>query len=192
MILLKKKQPLLIDGCFFMDIYHMDKKLFEQLLTEIADWEYPMAMDDAVEAQKVKRLIREYQKKGMNEEEIREALKEYRNETYPAKVVKIKAQPTDCSDCGKHCPTGRRVDYRIYKGKKGQKKWCGKCSVCRKQTNPYDGKYTLTNLTAANTWWEWIRTTGVDNPRPKKVVEAKPAHLDPEFLKKKYGLDHLG
>lgn len=175
----------------------MDKKQFEQLLSQVADWEYPTAMDDAAEAQKVKRLIREYRKKGLSEEEILEALKEYRNDTYPAKIVKIKSQAIECPDCGKACPNGRTVDYRLYRGKKGQQKWCGKCAVCKKQSNPKDGKYTLSNMVAANTWWEWIRTTGVDNPRgpgnprTRAAPEPKPEHLTPEYLKKKYGLTHL-
>ena len=168
----------------------MEQKLFEKLLSEVADWEYPMAMDDAAETYKIRRIMKQMRKDGLAEEEIQKAFDEYRNDTYPAKIIKIKSQAEACPDCGKSCPTGRVVDYRLYKGKKGQQKWCGKCSTCKKQTNPYDGKYTLTNLTAANVWWEWIRTTGVENPRTRTAREPKPK-LDPEAIKKKYGLTHL-
>ena len=166
----------------------MEQKQFEQLLSQVAEWEYPVSMDDAAETYKIRKLAKDMRKKGATDEEIIAALEQYRNDTFPAKLVKIIPQAQACPDCGKNCPTGRVVDYRLYRGKKGQQKWCGKCSVCRKQTNPYDGEYSLTNLTAANVWWEWIRTTGVENPR--KPAASKPK-LDPEEIKKKYGLTHL-
>lgn len=192
----------------------MDKTLFEQLLTECAQWHYPTALDDTPERLKIRRMEKQLLKKGYTQQEIDEAMSEFLNDTFPPKITKLKIANETCDYCGDHCPGGRQLDYKLQKSHQGDKQWNGKCRSCRRQADPWTGEYTLDNSIAAGRWHEWIRNSernpniaplprpwhqetnasAETNPRPgsqqQKIQQTYgPDNLTAEQIKQKYGLD---
>jgi hypothetical protein len=140
----------------------MDKELFKQKLSEVADWRIQESTVSATV--NAKRKIRK-----MSEEELYQYEREKMfleefggvNPTMPVMITKLKCQPVECTDCGRQCEQGRKVDIKMYKCN-GVKHWREHCLVCDLTKNPYTDKFDLSTAEASIKWNYYFRDQRVN------------------------------
>jgi hypothetical protein len=134
-------------------------------------------------------MVKSMVQDGHSAQEIEEALSEYKNSTFPPQIVKLLPRTGPCDHCGRSCPDGRQVDYKLINNYKLKlKKWCGKCRECRLQTNPWTGEFDVEPRMAGTVWGSWQRSTTGDKPEARINTKSP---IDMAALKEKYGLDLL-
>jgi hypothetical protein len=166
----------------------MDEKLFLQKLSEVAEWHRPQTgPNGAASVNKRARHpgpITQEELDEMSDEEAQDyydRLMAYKeslpNDNVAPEIIKLKPQPTDCDDCGRHCATGRRVESKI--SITGVKHWRTKCLACNLYRDPATNKFTLEPNRVPNYLNSYYRPKlGVYNskyqPEPKKKIEPDP------------------
>ena len=165
----------------------MKQEQFETLLSQVAEWSIPDCLDNVAERTKVRRMVKSMIRDGHTSQEVEQALSEYKNSTIPPELGPLKPRSIPCGDCGRDCPNGRQVDYKLIKNYKlNLKKWCGKCYVCHLQSNPWTGEFDVDYRAAGSVWSNWQRSAS--GQRQERKVNTKTP-IDLAALKKKYGLD---
>jgi hypothetical protein len=134
----------------------MNNKEFLQRLSEVSEWHIPkLGPNGCYSVAKGRErdiehpgAITEAELEEMSEHEVKqyyEQLLAWReaqpNESVPPEITKVKVQPTDCEDCGRHCPTGRRTERKLHES--GGKHWREHCKECQMFKDPLTGEFTL-------------------------------------------------
>lgn len=117
----------------------MDQKLFEQLLTEVAEWH----------------KITDCSGPGRRGRPRRRDLAAV-NPTLGLEITRLKIKNTACQDCGLDCPQGRTLDIRIYQNSNGTH-YRQRCLACGMVLDPYTGEFNLDVLKGSQKWQSWIR-----------------------------------
>jgi hypothetical protein len=141
----------------------MDKKLFEQLLTEVAEWRIPKTLGEISQPKKPRQTkIKQHIDDELTDDEHTDHELDFLaqhggiNPTYPPQLVKVKVQACECSDCGRYCSEGRQVDKKIYVAN-NIRHWREYCKTCAMTRNPYTKKFDLRGGAASMTWNNYLR-----------------------------------
>jgi hypothetical protein len=149
---------------------------FKKKLSEVAEWVIPETPRETSLNQKKKRGRKSAEEEFQEaHEEIFLEIHEGRNPTYPPMITRVKCQPVDCEDCGKHCENGRRMEIKQYDTNRIH--WRKRCVTCEKNENPWTGEFDLTPQKAATEWAGWLRKT---NPRYVKKAERENSANTPD------------
>lgn len=140
----------------------MDKELFKQKLSQVAEWQIPKLTDtDIREARKRATGRGRPTNEALYEQQhLEQFLEQYGgvNPTAPAELVKVKCQPVDCEHCGKFCENGRQTEIKQYESNK-KRHWREKCVTCNQFKNPWTGAFDLDPATACHKWNAFLRDT---------------------------------
>lgn len=154
----------------------MDQKLFEQKLSEVAEWKIPENQQEtSANAKKKRGRKSEEEKYQAAHEEIFMEIHGGVNPTLTPLLTNVKCKPVDCEDCGQHCPNGRVKEMKQYDT--NRRHWRQRCVTCDKQQNPWTGEFDLSNQKASHEWSVWLRKT---NPRYVKVADRQDSTNPPE------------
>ena len=138
----------------------MDKKLFEQKLSEVAEWRIPATVTGTKDGEPKRprgRPTKEEQYQMAHEEEFKKIFGDT-NPTFPPQVLKLKNSSCVCDDCGKVCANGRHTELKQYETG-GKKNWRERCLTCEMSRNPYTGKFDMDHATAGRAWIDFLRET---------------------------------
>lgn len=156
----------------------MDKQLFEQLLSQVADWEVPKLKDWEIE--EAKKSARGKHKKTEEElyqiehEEIFKEIFGGVNPTHTPELKTVKVKAVDCPDCGKHCPNGRKEEIKYYHETPGHiAHRRQRCLECNKYRDPDDGTYTLPQGPACHKYLNWAKREFVIRKKLNKETSGK-------------------
>lgn len=156
---------------------------FKQKLSEVAEWKIPDTPRETSLNQKKKRGRKSEEEKFQEAHEIifRDIHGDV-NPTYAPMITKIKCQPVDCEDCGKHCPNGRKTEYKHYDTNRSH--WRRRCVTCEKNQNPFTGEYDLSSQKSSSVWADWLRKT---NPRYiKKAEQEQEQEVVPDIIEEDF------
>ena len=156
----------------------MDKQLFEQLLSEVADWEIPKLKEwEIKEAKKSARGKHKRTEEELYQIEHEEMFKEIFggvNPTVTPELKTIKVLAVDCADCGQHCPNGRKEEIKYYHATIGhvahQRR---RCLECNRYRDPEYGTYTLSQGPAAQRFLNWAKHQFVIRKKLNKETSGK-------------------
>jgi hypothetical protein len=156
----------------------MDKKLFEQLLSQVADWEMPKLKDwEVKEAKKSARGKNKRTEEELYQIEHEEIFREIFggvNPTMTPELKQLKVKAVDCADCGKHCPNGRKEEIKYYHETPGhiahQRR---RCLECNRYRDPDDGTYTLPQGPACHKYLNWAKREFVVRKKMNKLQSGK-------------------
>jgi hypothetical protein len=156
----------------------MDKQLFEQLLSQVADWEMPKLKDwEVKEAKKSARGKNKRTEEELYQIEHEEIFKEIFggvNPTMTPELKQLKVQALDCPDCGKHCPNGRKEEIKYYAETPGHiAHRRQRCLECNKYRDPDDGTYTLPQGPACHKYLNWAKREFVIRKKLNKETSGK-------------------
>ena len=156
----------------------MDKQLFEQLLSEVADWEIPKLKEwEIKEAKKSARGKHKKTEEELYQIEHEEMFKEIFggvNPTMTPELKQLKVQALDCPDCGKHCPNGRKEEIKYYAETPGHiAHRRQRCLECNKYRDPDDGTYTLPQGPACHKYLNWAKREFVIRKKLNKETSGK-------------------
>ena len=189
----------------------MDNEEFLRRLSEVSEWYRPRLGPNgcySVSPKNIKLVehpgeITEQELMDMSEQEAQayyEQLVAWReqqpNESIQPEILRVKCQPVDCADCGKHCENGRRVERKLHES--GGKHWRTKCVTCGLYRDPMTGKFTVTPA-QAHTYLTQIAKPKLGKYRSKyqpvkekiaKIAKIKPPEPEPVpvSVKKTYWL----
>ena len=138
----------------------MDKKLFEQKLSEVAEWRLPKTITGTKDGDAKRprgRPSKEEQYQIDHEEEFKKIFGDT-NPTFPPQLLKLKNSACVCEDCGKVCENGRQKEKKLYETG-GKKNWRERCLTCDLSKNPFTGKYDMDHVTAGRAWIDFLRET---------------------------------
>jgi hypothetical protein len=110
----------------------MDQKLFEQRLTELADW---VRINDEVQ-----QFI---WRNRLSKEDIIKLLSSPDFDTsdcHTIKLLRVK-RAVDCEACGEHCPDGRLLEHRKLKYGPTKDTWKTRCLTCKRTEDPTTGVF---------------------------------------------------
>ena len=134
----------------------MNNDEFLKRLSEVAEWHRPQCgPNGAVSINKRAKNapqhpgpITQTELDEMTDEQAQDyydQLMEYKaslpNDGVPPEIIKLKSLATDCTDCGQHCPNGRRTESKI--SIIGKHHWRTKCLACNLYKDPATNKFTL-------------------------------------------------
>lgn len=138
----------------------MDPKEFLRRLSEVSEWHRPNLGPNgspSISKGREKKLVphpgavTEAELAEMTDTEAQayyEQLMAWReqqpNESVQPEILRVKTQATNCEDCGRHCPQGRRTECKLYET--GQRHWREFCTTCELYRDPATGKFTLPKL----------------------------------------------
>jgi hypothetical protein len=156
----------------------MDKQLFEQLLSQVADWEIPkLSPTDVREAKKRARGRGRPTNEELFQEEHEEIFREIFdgvNPTMTPELKQLKVKAIDCPDCGKHCPNGRKEEIKYYAETAGhvahQRR---RCLECNRYRDPEDGTYSLPQGPACQKYLNWAKREFVVRKKLNKLQSGK-------------------
>jgi hypothetical protein len=156
----------------------MDKKLFQQLLSEVADWEMPrLTPTDIREAKKAKRGRGRPTNEELYQEEHEDVFREIFegvNPTHTPELKQLKVKAVDCPDCGRHCPNGRREEIKYYPETPGhvahQRRRCLECNNYR---DPEFGTYDIPQGPACHKYLNWAKREFVARKKLNKLNSGK-------------------
>ena len=146
----------------------MDDKLFKQKLSEVADWRIPESLTDKPKEPARPKKRGRPSLESLYQEEHENAFLELHNgtnPTYPPEILRVRCQPTDCADCGAHCPRGRKKEKKLYEANK-KRHWRERCVTCGLWQNPFTGAFDLPTAKASAVWNSYVRDTkGIYNTK---------------------------
>ena len=134
----------------------MNKDEFLKRLSEVAEWHIPMlGPNGCYSVAKGRTKVIEHpgevtaeELEEMSDWEVKryyDKLMAWResqpNPSVHPEILKVKIQPTDCEDCGRHCPLGRRTEKKLHES--GAKHWRERCVECDTFKDPLTGQFTL-------------------------------------------------
>lgn len=139
----------------------MDKELFKQKLSEVADWHIPDIKLDSNEKQRLER------KRGRisNEERYQEEheqefaiLFEGKNPTSPLELIGLKEEKTICNDCGRECSKSRRKEIKYHKQVRHHIDHVRiKCVECNMYKHPETGVFDVPVGPACQLFLNWAK-----------------------------------
>lgn len=138
----------------------MDKKLYEQLLSEVAEWTVPKLSATDIREAKKRGRGRPTNESIYEEQNLLKFLEQHGgvNPTYPPELKKLKCQGHNCQDCGEYCPNGRHTEKKMYEANR-TRHWREKCVTCNKFKNPLTGEFDLDPSIASHKWNQFLRDT---------------------------------
>ena len=168
----------------------MDKKLFLEKLSEVADWEIPKVQLDAsqrVTLSKMRSLKTEQEDQELeddddadnNDQELLESINwdttdpnydPTYNPTFHPRITALK-RATTCEDCGKSCPNGRQKEKNVYTTEEGHKVWRERCKTCQMTKDPFTGQFCLNGFNVTlkyRRYAEMSKGTVIKRGRPPK------------------------
>ena len=159
----------------------MDKELFKQKLSEVAEWKIPKPTA-ANKASGIKRKYSRPKKQELEEESMSSednednedndlGISEDQNVTLPVQLLEAKIQSCQCSDCGKFCEHGRKKESQFY-FKAGKKFIREKCATCKLHKDPNTGKFSLSAQQAPTVWYAYLYAETVKK-KPNKVITTE-------------------
>lgn len=135
----------------------MNKDEFLKRLSEVSEWHIPMLGPNgcySVSKGRASKLVEHpgevtaEELEEMSESEVKkyyEQLMAWReqqpNPSVQPEIIKVKTQPVDCPDCGKHCPNGRRTEKKLHES--GSRHWRERCTECDMFKDPLTDQFTL-------------------------------------------------
>jgi hypothetical protein len=136
----------------------MDKELFKQKLSEVAEWRIPKTITSTKDGEPKRPRGRPtaeelYQRE---HETVFTEMFDGVNPTYPPQLLKIKTQGCACEDCGDQCPNGRHIEKKLY-DTGGKKNWRERCLTCSKSRNPFTGKFDISSSQAPFVWTDFLK-----------------------------------
>lgn len=141
--------------------YSMDKELFKQKLSEVAEWSLPkLSPSDIKEAGQRSRGRGRPTKESLYQEahEVEFLdLFEGVNPTMPPELVKVRDQPTDCGDCGKACSQPPRREIKFYSHPNHKPHWRERCLACRRYRHPDSGLFEIEPGPACQIFLNWAK-----------------------------------
>lgn len=156
----------------------MDKKLYQQLLSEVADFRMPKLTPSDIKISKQKsrgrgRPSKEERYQDEHEEVFLDMF-EGINPTHSPELTELKIKALDCPDCGKHCPNGRREEIKYYPATPGHiAHRRQRCLECNKYQDPDDGTYTLAQGPACQRFLNWAKREFVIRKKLNKETSGK-------------------
>jgi hypothetical protein len=148
----------------------MDQKLFEQKLSEVADWKIPESLQETSANAKKKRGRKSEEE--LYQEAHEEIFMEIHggvNPTITPMLTNVKCQPVDCEDCGQHCPNGRHTEKEYYRTNHGH--WRERCRTCNKHKNPYTGDFDMSAQASPAIWTAYLK--GSKKPAALRKILAE-------------------
>lgn len=140
----------------------MDKELFKQRLSEVAEWQLPkLSPSDIKEAgQRARgrgRPTNEERYQDLHEAEFLD-LFEGHNPTMAAELVRMNIKPKDCEDCGQHLTVSREMQIKFYRNMPGHiPHRRERCLNCNKYRDPHTGEFTLAQGPACQVYLNWAK-----------------------------------
>jgi hypothetical protein len=138
----------------------MLKEEFLTKLSEVADWKIPdtpreTSLNNKRHRQRIEEDDQEHNEH--DEESVQEAEPESGpNPTYPPMLLRLKIQPVDCDDCGRHCENGRQKEASLQK-KDGVTYWRQRCITCKRHQDPTTGRFDISGQAALMKWHNFFR-----------------------------------
>jgi hypothetical protein len=134
----------------------MDKKLFQEKLSQVAEWHIPKVTDVKLP----KRKGRPSSCDIAEQEAAVEWLEKSQgiNDTLPVEILKIKHQERACEYCDKVCEKAAHIETKQYFNS-NKKYWRSRCMTCGLYENPLTGKFDLTGTQATQQWNNRMRYT---------------------------------
>lgn len=166
----------------------MDPKLFLKRLSEVSEWHRPRLGPNGAPVIGQRLAAYDIPHPGVKtEEELDEMsdqeIKEYYeqlmawreaqpNESVPPEVLKVRPQPKNCEDCGRHCPEGRRTEKKLHFT--GRPHWREYCKECEQFRDPRTREFTLPKLGSHQYFNDCYRVYKADKRGPyKKTLERQ-------------------
>lgn len=134
----------------------MDKKLFEQKLSEVADWHIPKVTEVIIPRRKGRPRQEDHEHQQQLDQWLQDT--DGVNQTLPPKILKIKHSQNDCEFCGRSCAEGQHIETKLY-FTAGQKYWRSRCTVCGLYQNPVTKQFDLNGTQACRVWDNYLRKT---------------------------------
>lgn len=145
----------------------MDNEEFKQRLSQVSEWIIPEIEVKKAVRKQIKAAKKNIQKEDDNDqEELFLDMFQGVNPTTPLAVIKLKIQPVDCEDCGKHCENGRRVEIKRYHTVESH--WRKSCVTCKMGQDPFTGNWDVPIAKLSTIWADWWRQYFYKNFKNKK------------------------
>ena len=140
----------------------MDKELFKQRLSEVAEWQQPkLTASDIKQAGQKSRGRGRPSKESLYQQEHEEVfldLFEGINPTQQPELVRVLVQAVDCPDCGQHCPNGRRKEIKLYKNlPRHIDHWRTRCVECKLYQHPDTKEFSIQPGPACQVFLNWAK-----------------------------------
>lgn len=154
--------------------YSMDKELFKQRLSEVAEWQLPkLSPSDIKEAGQRNRGRGRPSKESLYQQEHEEVfldLFEGVNPTMPPELVKVRDQPTTCKDCGQICTQPPRREIKLYRNlPKHVDHWRTRCVECKRYQHPDTKEFSIQPGPACQVFLNWAKAQY--SARTKKIKQ---------------------
>lgn len=140
----------------------MNDEEFLKRLSEVSEWHRPQTGPNghaSIAKGKCKPMpehpgpITELELDEMSEHEVKvyyDKLMAWReaqpNMSVPPEILKVKIQPKNCEDCGRHCPNGRKTEKKLHES--GGLHWRERCVECDLFKDPLTDQFTVTKEAA--------------------------------------------
>jgi hypothetical protein len=140
----------------------MDKELFKQRLSEVAEFRMPkLSPSDIKEAgQRARgrgRPTKESLYQDLHEVEFLDLFQGH-NPTMVAELVKVNIKPHDCEDCGQHLTVSREMQIKFYRAMPGHiSHRRDRCVTCNRYRDPNTGEFTLPQGPACQVYLNWAK-----------------------------------
>lgn len=154
----------------------MDKELFKQKLSEVAEWSLPkLSVSDIKEAGQRSRgrgrPTKESLYQDAHEVEFLD-LFEGHNPTMAPELVKVKPQPANCQDCGQECTEAPRREIKKYAQPHHKTHWRERCLACKRYRHPETGLFDVPAGPACQIFLNWAkRQYSLEKKQAKKASD---------------------
>lgn len=150
----------------------MDKKLFEQKLSEVAEWRYPKIVLDGTEKRRRRGRPSKEESYEMAREQHMYDLYGGVNPTLGPEVTKLKFQPTECPHCHKVVDKQCHIEKRFVETV-GKPHWRERCVTCNLWRNPYTGVFDICSSMIGTMWNQYLRGGEEHRKRQKKKMQEQ-------------------
>ena len=131
----------------------MDRKLFEQQLSELAVFKRGHSQNARADKPRTKKKI-ELDEFGEPIEDFEEDLALDTTSTQPLVITELKPTIKLCDDCDRVVDNPRRTSRIVFYPCKHWRTYCHNCELTR---NPITGAFDLTKRTEASTFYTYLR-----------------------------------
>lgn len=114
----------------------MDPKLFEQLLSTVAEWRRPTV------EQEIEITVENDDPDDPDSQKTIKFVEKRELASAPPEIVKVRHCAETCGDCGKICYEGRRIDIKQHVTH-GQRHWRRLCQSCHLGWNPMTEQWDI-------------------------------------------------
>ena len=154
--------PILSHSILHFYNYVMDKELFKQKLSEVADWHIPKLAETDIKESKRKNRGRgrpsvEDQYQDQHEEMFLDMFQGI-NPTHTLEVTKVKIAACVCTECGKLCENGCKKEIKYYPATRGHVAHRRiRCITCGFYRDPNTGVFDLPQGPACQQYLNWAK-----------------------------------